>query len=402
MSKKIPHVIFAWASLMLEKKAMEYKNSLFTGEEIAERTISIFPKENKVAESYIRNLGGTDKYFREGSKDSLAEYYRLTKAVDFTKIADLLLRDDSKWEGKSDYTEPMIVNALEEYMSMVQDMTFPVQNKNPQLQSREAVWIATAVLAFNEYHRTGSNNPEQYFFRQKTIGKLASQFTTGGIYRPYSQMACKECVAGLHERKSENNDYLYPNPNGNDTRRLTYKGEYRNTRPDIDNQFMVNTILGVLPLERVIEFVDTTYTAMFVPADDADDERFERYIGTIDDDRLFQIACERGTEEPTLSEHRETATYARDRYVAAAAKRWAKGKCQLCDNDAPFETPSGEPYLESHHIRWLSQGGADTIFNVVALCPNCHRRMHILNDAKDVKCLKMKVDIAMENYGNAE
>lgn len=52
---------------------------------------------------------------------------------------------------------------------------------------------------------------------------------------------------------------------------------------------------------------------------------------------------------------------------------------------APFIDAKGEPYLEVHHIIWLSHGGADTIENTVALCPNCHRKMHILQSADDVE-----------------
>lgn len=57
--------------------------------------------------------------------------------------------------------------------------------------------------------------------------------------------------------------------------------------------------------------------------------------------------------------------------------------CQLCGNPAPFNDNDGQPYLEAHHIRWLSQGGSDTDENVVALCPNCHRKMHVINDQED-------------------
>ena len=43
-----------------------------------------------------------------------------------------------------------------------------------------------------------------------------------------------------------------------------------------------------------------------------------------------------------------------------------------------------KPYLESHHIIWLSEGGSDTLDNTAALCPNCHKKMHVVNDPKDV------------------
>lgn len=60
-------------------------------------------------------------------------------------------------------------------------------------------------------------------------------------------------------------------------------------------------------------------------------------------------------------------------------KEKLKGFAQLCGNFAPFNDSEGKPYLESHHIIWLSKGGADSIDNTVALCPNCHKKMHIVN-----------------------
>jgi 5-methylcytosine-specific restriction enzyme A len=84
-----------------------------------------------------------------------------------------------------------------------------------------------------------------------------------------------------------------------------------------------------------------------------------------------------------------TNTYERNVYVAELARRRANGHCQLCENPAPFKGIKGEPFLESHHIIWLSQGGEDSIENTVALCPNCHRKMHVLNLNSDKKKLEL-------------
>lgn len=83
--------------------------------------------------------------------------------------------------------------------------------------------------------------------------------------------------------------------------------------------------------------------------------------------------------------------FERNPYVVETIKRKAKGACQLCGKQGPFNNKNGEPFLEVHHIVWLSKGGEDTIENAVALCPNCHRRMHILNQEEDRKYLSTKV-----------
>ena len=77
----------------------------------------------------------------------------------------------------------------------------------------------------------------------------------------------------------------------------------------------------------------------------------------------------------------------RDPYIAEYAKRRANGVCQLCGEEAPFLDKKGHPYLESHHIIWLSEGGEDSISNTVGLCPNCHRKMHVVADSKDIDYL---------------
>jgi 5-methylcytosine-specific restriction protein A len=56
-----------------------------------------------------------------------------------------------------------------------------------------------------------------------------------------------------------------------------------------------------------------------------------------------------------------------------------------------------KPFLEEHHIEWLSKGGEDTIDNAVALCPNCHRKMHILNLKEDKEKLRRKAKKAGTN-----
>ena len=82
-----------------------------------------------------------------------------------------------------------------------------------------------------------------------------------------------------------------------------------------------------------------------------------------------------------------SATTIRDPYISEYAKRLAAGKCELCRQPAPFKDKKGKPYLETHHIKWLSEGGADSIDNTIALCPNCHRKMHVINDPKDRETL---------------
>jgi 5-methylcytosine-specific restriction protein A len=75
----------------------------------------------------------------------------------------------------------------------------------------------------------------------------------------------------------------------------------------------------------------------------------------------------------------QTISYAFNRNpdVVAEALLRAKGLCERCKKQAPFLRKSdGSPYLEVHHKTPLSEDGTDTLENVLALCPNCHREIH--------------------------
>jgi len=84
----------------------------------------------------------------------------------------------------------------------------------------------------------------------------------------------------------------------------------------------------------------------------------------------------------------ETKSIERDEYIKLYALERADGNCQLCDKPAPFLKKNGSPYLEVHHINYLANKGSDTIDNVAALCPNCHRKMHSLELERDIDKLK--------------
>jgi len=126
------------------------------------------------------------------------------------------------------------------------------------------------------------------------------------------------------------------------------------------------------------------------------DKSFEAYenarkakVRVLSKDELKARAKECSRKDAS-SRNVTTTTYVRDQNVSEYAKSCADGLCQLCGKPAPFKDKSGEPYLETHHIIWLSAGGADSVENTIALCPNCHRKMHVVNAPSDVRVLLEK------------
>lgn len=91
---------------------------------------------------------------------------------------------------------------------------------------------------------------------------------------------------------------------------------------------------------------------------------------------------------PFLRKERIIRTLTTNRFdkkalFSAYVKKRANGYCDLCGNIAPFTDQEGNPYLEAHHIERLSAGGIDSPDNMVALCPNCHKKIHHLNLQED-------------------
>ena len=83
----------------------------------------------------------------------------------------------------------------------------------------------------------------------------------------------------------------------------------------------------------------------------------------------------------------EIVSYARDPKIKAYVLQRANGICELCKKQGPFLDKNGLWFLEVHHLLSLAQGGEDTIFNSVALCPNCHRELHYGINSESKKCI---------------
>jgi 5-methylcytosine-specific restriction protein A len=74
--------------------------------------------------------------------------------------------------------------------------------------------------------------------------------------------------------------------------------------------------------------------------------------------------------------------YQRAGDVRAYVLARAGGVCESCGDQAPFVTKAGQPYLEPHHTRRLSDGGPDDPRFVAGVCPACHREIHYGKDGE--------------------
>lgn len=87
----------------------------------------------------------------------------------------------------------------------------------------------------------------------------------------------------------------------------------------------------------------------------------------------FQVR-EPNVEAPVERSERTGTVYSRSPEIRRMVLRRAFGHCERC-GVLGFQTDKGL-YLETHHVVPLSESGRDATGNMVALCPNCHRKAH--------------------------
>ncbi len=148
-------------------------------------------------------------------------------------------------------------------------------------------------------------------------------------------------------------------------------------------------------VEAGIEGIDYIDVQTFIYRDDwytqmPETEIKKKYEEDVSDgmsesiERLLTLLGKKTPQPPKIT---RGTYYYRDPNLAALVKKLANGVCDLCVLEAPFLNKVGHPYLECHHIEPRAKGGPDILENVVALCPNCHKKMDILDLSEDRKKL---------------
>ncbi|MBB3763439.1 HNH endonuclease [Sphingomicrobium lutaoense] len=166
----------------------------------------------------------------------------------------------------------------------------------------------------------------------------------------------------------------------------TYAGEvvladepYQEVQPDEDKN---DRKVWVFPLTPKSDRIPALPANLFEEVEERRARRIKRLT-----DKEIEARARQGGKSVVGSRPATIRTHQRNEYVVEHAKRRAKGHCELCRKPAPFTDNDDRPYLETHHIVWLARGGPDTVENTVALCPNCHRRMHVQDRAVDKQTL---------------
>lgn len=275
MLKKVDRLVCAWISLMLEKHTdgtnFEFKDVLFTREELANRANSLFPlitKKvlSKEVKNYVFGIGNNeaDKLFESEQHDDLYLYCRLSERSVFQgkeldpRIIELVrtLIHDGDWNSKpKQYSPEEIENTLTDYFHdpAIRAERLP-QGQNSSIGTPEAVWIAAATLAYSEYHRTKATTIENYSFAQSDIAHLAHSYNEGNTLNTCRSMAGRNCVKGRNDQM-----YAYLIAVGKKCRVSRYDDAQSQPR-ELHRSFEVATINGMKTVGEIERFVKDIYS----------------------------------------------------------------------------------------------------------------------------------------------
>lgn len=174
--------------------------------------------------------------------------------------------------------------------------------------------------------------------------------------------------------------YLFEVFNDLSLSKYTYRGEvklvgkpYKEKQLGIDNLERNVWMFPIKPIKRSFTRIEDVIDS---------DKQTEKEVKKVPDNILNKIVTLKARQKPSEKIVISKA-YSRDASVKEYTKRRANGTCELCNREAPFFTKNGEPYLEVHHIITLAENGPDSVINTVALCPNCHRKIHLAPDKKE-------------------
>jgi 5-methylcytosine-specific restriction enzyme A len=147
-----------------------------------------------------------------------------------------------------------------------------------------------------------------------------------------------------------------------------YLGHHIEQRPDRNGQ-----IRNALVFELDVNSNRTAKEAASPETDNPNERTLRLWSRPLSEVRSLAL----DNASPTATEKsRRIITRQRSEAVRVYVLRRANGSCEACNQNAPFQTKAGRPYLEPHHIHRLADGGPDTPEFVAAICPNCHREIH--------------------------
>jgi hypothetical protein len=228
----------------------------------------LYTFENHAATSkeVSEKLGNTSSYYI-GLANALAK--RISKKLNLTNLPSRNNDADIYWyilfygqsvkdpkRGSFEWKlKPNLADALKE---LYPELEYP----EPQILKKlddvaSSVWLATAILAFETYHRYEKINKDALYFEQKEIQKRAQQLCEKNVNQAL--------ISQWFNADKERHTYNYLREGTNKTRRLTYPGEFNGVKeqPNLDLDNLVQTEFGLKSIREIKRFIEKDYAKLF-------------------------------------------------------------------------------------------------------------------------------------------
>jgi 5-methylcytosine-specific restriction endonuclease McrBC GTP-binding regulatory subunit McrB len=191
-------------------------------------------------------------------------YNKTNKGLTFDKELHIFedLKDEDKYmylgEGNK-YNGKIFFNGVNSHKE--QEVGEWIDGKSKfYINTVEAIWVAAAILTYERYNNLENPGPDDIFFYQSDIVERAKDIHGAKVQ---ATLASTQAVANF---KDTNYNYLVSGINDLEKyRRVTYNMEFDGDKekPDINKDLMIESNLGEISIETLINFVNKEYTEMF-------------------------------------------------------------------------------------------------------------------------------------------
>jgi predicted restriction endonuclease len=102
----------------------------------------------------------------------------------------------------------------------------------------------------------------------------------------------------------------------------------------------------------------------------------------------YPLESDSGSRQKAV-QHPIRKIYARNPKIRSQVLSIADGRCECC-GELGFICENGDRYLETHHIVGVAERGPDSVDNIIAVCPICHRKAHFAADRVQIERMMLE------------
>ena len=134
-------------------------------------------------------------------------------------------------------------------------------------------------------------------------------------------------------------------------------------KTDSLTHYLISVLSGRVLISTLnqIDSLEHTFEQLEIEFRNLNDTNYKELAKKIDD-------CENDKSETIELKGK---SYKRNSYLFFLIKRYRNFQCQFCE--IKLSIGKGKYYIEACHIKPKSEGGKDTLNNILVLCPNCHK-----------------------------